>query len=592
MSTLRLGIIGNCQISALVDERAQIVWSCMSRFDADPVFCRLLNGEADDGVFAVDLIDFARSEQRYEANTAILQTDLTDSQGGVVRVIDFAPRYRQEGRYYRPVALVRIVTRLAGNPRIRVRLQPRFNYGADAPVVTHGSNHIRYVGSDQTLRLTTNGSVTSILEGRAFSLTDSVSFFLGPDESFQGSVATGCAADLQATRDYWRDFVRGLSIPFEWQSAVIRAAITLKLSAYADTGAVVAAMTTSVPEAPDSGRNWDYRYCWLRDAYFVVQALNRLGATRTMTGFIRYIVDVAENDDVDHLQPVYSISGESRLTESIVEALPGYRGMGPVRLGNDAYRQIQHDVYGSVIVAATRLFCDVRLQAEGNAHLFERLEALGHAALANFDQPDAGLWEYRGRSDVHTFSSVMCWAAADRLSRIAQWLPRPERAKFWRTEADRLRADIEAAAWNESLDSFVDNRGGERLDASLLLLQQIGFLDAEDPRFRSTVEAVEHALRRGPHMMRYAVPDDFGTPETAFNICTFWYIDALATLGRHAEAKELFENMLGSRNALGLMSEDITFDGNELWGNFPQTYSMVGLINSALKLSRSWEDAF
>jgi GH15 family glucan-1,4-alpha-glucosidase len=347
-----------------------------------------------------------------------------------------------------------------------------------------------------------------------------------------------------------------------------------------------------VPEAPNSGRNWDYRYCWLRDAYFVVHALNRLGATRTMEEYLRYITNVAASMTDGRLQPVYSITLESQLVEREETKLAGYRGMGPVRVGNQAYEHVQNDVYGSVIMAATQMFFDQRLSQPGNARIFERLEKIGEQAIRVFDKPDAGLWEFRTKTKVHTFSAVMCWAACDRLARVASRLQLENRAAYWRKHADHIHGVITEKAWNERRNSFVESFGGEDMDASLLLLHHLGFLASDDPRFAGTVAAVEQDLRRGDFLLRYATSDDFGVPETAFTTCTFWYIDALAALGREDEARELFENMLTCRNHVGLLSEDLDPETRELWGNFPQTYSMVGLISSAMRLSKPWEEAF
>ena len=383
-----------------------------------------------------------------------------------------------------------------------------------------------------------------------------------------------------------------MSIPFEWQEEVIRAAITLKLCTYENTGAVLAALTTSIPEAPDSGRNWDYRYCWLRDSYYTVQALNSLGATKTMQQFLAYIFNlVAEHAATKRLQPVYGISGEPALTESTVESLEGYRGMGPVRVGNDAYRQQQNDVYGATVLASTQSFFDRRLVEGGGQREFERLESLGLRAAEAFDQPDAGPWEFRGHNDVHTYSSVMCWAACDRLSRIGAHLHLPDRAEYWKDQANSIRETIIARAWSEEKNSFVATFGGDQLDASLLTLPDLGFIAPDDPKFLATLAAIESELRRGPYVFRYTNSDDFGRPQTAFNICTFWYINALAAVGRDAEARVLFQNMLDRRNALGLLSEDLDPESGELWGNFPQTYSMVGVITAAMRLSQTWEQA-
>ncbi|HIP79568.1 MAG TPA: glycoside hydrolase family 15 protein, partial [Kiloniellaceae bacterium] len=462
---------------------------------------------------------------------------------------------------------------------------------------TRGSNHLRFVMPHLTLRLTTDGPITYVTEQTPFILERPVTLILGPDESLTAPVDETSREFFKKTDEYWREWCRYLALPFEWQDAVIRASITLKLCSYEETGAIIAAMTTSIPEAPDSGRNWDYRYCWLRDAYFVVHALNRLGATKTMEGFLNYISNivasnVGANAADGHLQPVFGISQFAELDETVCDSLPGYRDMGPVRIGNSAYTQIQNDGYGSVILASTQSFFDRRLDHPGDISLFEKLERLGEQAIRLWDAPDAGLWELRTRQQVHTYSSVMCWAACDRLAKIAAQLEMPQRQSHWAAAAESIREGILDRAWNDDLGSLVSTFGGRDLDASLLCLQEIGFLPATDPRFLGTLEQIERHLKHGQFIQRYAAPDDFGSPEVAFNVCTFWYIDALAAVGRTEEARALFETMLAARNAMGLLSEDLAPQSGELWGNFPQTYSMVGLISSAMRLSKSWEEAY
>ena len=595
MSSLDLALIGNSNIAALIDARGAIVWSCIPRFDSDAVFCSLLRegqNEEDFGFFAVELADFERAEQAYVEHTAILNTRLYDQQGGVVEIIDFAPRFNQYGRMFCPMTLVRQIRPLNGSPRIRIKLRPACDYGSRRPGVTSGSSHVRYVMPGLVLRATTSSSLTAILEETEIVLKAPVSFLLGPDETLQGSVDDVCRRFYEETAAHWREWVRYLAIPYEWQEAVIRAAITLKLNAFDDTGAIVAAVTTSIPEAADGGRNWDYRYCWIRDAYFVVNALNRLNVTVAMERYMDYIVNVSAGSNGALLQPVYRISGNPGMDEHKIDSLPGYRGMGPVRVGNQAYLQVQNDVYGSAVLASAHLFFDQRVRHRGDEGLFRRLEALGERAAALYDQPDAGMWELRGAAHVHTFSSVMCWAACDRLAKIGARIGLGERAAYWRGAAERIRPVIIERAWNRGRNSFVATFGGESLDASLLLLHELGFLRADDPRFAGTVAAVERELRKGQYVFRYSDPDDFGVPANAFIVCTFWYIDALAALGRTAEARVLFEGMLASSNRHGLLSEHIDPRTGELWGNFPQTYSMVGLINSAMRLSIPWDQAF
>ena len=590
MNNLELGMVGNCNISALIDPRGRIVWSCMPRFDGDPVFSALLaNDDGGRGAFSVELQDFAHSEQHYLRNTAILLTTMHDRSGGVVEITDFAPRFKQFGRTFYPMMIVRRLRPLAGSPTVRIRLQPVANYGADNPSLTFGSNHIRYVAPQLVLRLTTDASVTAVVEQTPFVLDRDVTLLLGPDETVPEAPGEVGQRFFGGTRNYWHDWVRFLGIPFEWQEEVIRAAITIKLAAFDDTGAIVAAMTTSLPEAPGSGRNWDYRHCWLRDSYFVVSALNRLSATRTMERYLHYIVNIAANPALKRLQAVYGINGRARLDESVIESLPGFHGMGPVRTGNAAYRQVQNDVYGAVVLSATHIFFDQRIDRPGTEAHFRRLESLGEMARAVFGRPDAGIWELRKTQRVHTFSGVMCWVACDRLARIAARLGLAERALYWRGHADAIHRGICEKAWDAKRSSFVASFGGQELDASLLLLNELGFLAADDPRFAGTVAAIERELRRGDFIFRYDHEDDFGRPQNAFIVCTFWFVNALAALGRREEARALFEKLLACRNPLGLLSEDIDPATRELWGNFPQTYSMVGLINSAMRLSASWE---
>lgn len=593
-SSLALAIIGNCTISALVDRQARIVWSCFPRFDGDAIFNRLVNNgpNADEASeFSIEVQDFVSAEQQYEENTAVLCTTLTDKHGQSAEIVDFCPRFPMYDRLHRPASIFRVVRPKTGNPRIRVRLTPAFDYGGARPETTRGSNHLRFVGPTQVLRLTTDAAISFVQEEAWFVLEDTHHFIFGADESLTGSIEDTARKFLRQTRDYWRGFSRYLALPYEWQREVIRAAITLKLHSFEETGAVIAATTTSIPEAPHSARNWDYRFCWLRDAYFVVHALNRLGATKTMEDYLTYITNVVAASQDGYLQPLFSISLNRNLAEREIEHLTGYRGMGPVRVGNAAWQQVQNDSYGAVILAATQAFFDHRLELPGTPRLFEQLEKLGSQAVRLWNTPDAGLWELRTRESVHTFSAVMCWAACDRLAKIGMRLGLADRATDWREKAETIRQGILDSAFDSEQNSFVDSFDGKNLDAALLLLPELGFIDPMDERYLGTVAAVERLLLKGGFVQRYHAADDFGEPEVAFTICTFWYVDALAATGRRDEARDLFERLLASRNHVGLLSEDIDPVDGELWGNFPQTYSMVGLINSALKLSKPWEDA-
>jgi len=594
MSSLDLWPIGNCQVSALIDGNAGFVWACQPRADGDPMFCSLLDpvplseSPLPRGEWRVSLAGQVSAEPRYLKNMPILVTRLTDDQGGIADVYDFCPRFERSGRMYRPVAFIRIVRPIAGAPRVRVAINPSRDWGAADAARTMGTNHIRFLLSPQPLRLTADAPIIHLLDGRPFRLERPLHFFLGPDEPFVGNLTQVLSGMLHQTSDHWRHWVRGLAIPLDWQRVVIRAAIALKLCQFEDTGAIVAALTTSIPEAPNSGRNWDYRYCWIRDAYYTVQALNRLGALDVLEGYLGYLRNIVDSARGGHIQPLYAISGEPKLEEHEAGALAGYRGMGPVRIGNAAYTQVQHDAYGQIILSNTQAFFDERLLRPATRDDFPPLERVGELAWERYARPDAGLWEFRTRASVHTYSAVMCWAGCDRLGNIAEALGLSNRARVWRRRANAIRKKIEKEAWYAKEKRFSATFGGDDLDASLLQLLDMRFLAADDPRFANTFAAIERGLRRGDHMLRYASEDDFGRPETAFNFCTFWYIEALHLVGRHEEARELFTTMLDRLTPSGMLSEDSDFETGELWGNFPQTYSLVGLINCASLLSRPW----
>jgi GH15 family glucan-1,4-alpha-glucosidase len=592
-SSLELWPIGNCQVSGLIDERAGLVWGCVPRVDGDPVFCALLRGERQDaGVWRFELVGQVSATQRYEHNTPILVTRLEAEDGSAVEITDFCPRFERSGRMYRPIAFIRTVRPVAGSPRLKVTLKPMRGYGREPAETTSGTNHIRYLVGEQAMRLSTDAPIGYIVEGRPYRVESDQHFFLGPDEPFVGNLRAELRQAEDQTRKYWKLWVRGLATPLEWQDEVIRCAITLKMCQHEETGAIVAALTTSIPEAPGSERNWDYRYCWIRDSYYTVQALNRLGALDVLEKYLAYLRNIIDEAKGGRIQPLYSVMGVAELDETTAAHLAGYRGMGPVRVGNAAYVQIQHDCYGQIVMPTVQGFFDRRLLRMADERDFASLEEVGEMAWKMHDQPDAGLWEFRTRQEVHTYSAVMSWAACDRLANVAEHLGKEDRRQLWRERADHIHKVVEKRAWipanGERGGFFGASFENGYLDASLLQLVDLRFLAPDDPRMQATFNEVEKHLRRGEHMLRYAKEDDFGTPETAFNICTFWLIEALHMARRDEEARALFTTMLGHMTRSGLLSEDMDFETGELWGNFPQTYSLVGVINCAGLLSKSW----
>jgi len=440
------------------------------------------------------------------------------------------------------------------------------------------------------LRVTTDMPVSYLADEVEFMLDRPVNLIIGGDDPVPEAVPALVTEFLEQTLAYWREWVRDLAVPFDFQEAVIRAAITLKLCTFEDTGAIVAALTTSVPEAAHSGRNWDYRYCWLRDSYFAVTALNRLGATRTMENHVRFILNAVLNAGVSPEVPLYPIVPGSDVTERNADALTGFLGMGPVRIGNAAVIQRQHDGYGSIILTAAQMFYDDRLPIIGDIDLYRQLRPIGDLAAASALAPDAGLWEYRERVGVHTHSAAMCWAALHRLGLIAGRVGETQDQERWLKLAADLRTTILERSTSATDGWIAGAFDSEVCDAAVLMLPEIGLLRYDDPRFLRTLDVIEKRLMHNGFIIRYDEPDDFGRPETAFLVCSWWFIDALVAVGRREQAEELFRRILAKRNHLGMLSEDLDGVDGTLWGNFPQTFSMVGMILSAMRLSRSWEE--
>src|SRR5450759_667244 len=593
VTSLDLALLGNGSIGALIDAQGAVAWCCFPRFDGDPVFCSLLAGDSPHdktGAFTIELEGVVRTEQQYLHDTPILVTRFYDKRGGGVEITDFCPRFEKDGELFCPKVLVRQVRPIGGRPNIRVRVDPAADYGCTKRQHALGANHISYAG-EQALRLTTNAPTEAIVARTLFHVHQTITLMFGLDEPVAGAgdVTSTGTTPLERTIAYWHNWTRSLQAPPEWRDAVIRAAITLELNVHEPTGAIIASMTTSIPEAPNTARTWDYRYCWPRDAYFTADALCRLGHMRTIERYLAFLLGVAATTDDAHLVPIYTIDGGLIPDEHVAKCLPGYRGMGPVHVGNKASEQAQHDLYGEAVLTAAPLFLNSRTSQAGDEALLARLEPFGEHAARLFEVPDAGLWELRGAERVHTFSSIMCWAACDRLAKYADRLKLADRAEYWRSRATSVHEVISRRSWNAKLNAFTATMDGDSLDASLLLMPRLGFLKANDPRFAGTVAAIEKQLKHGDFVYRYVERDDFGYPENAFLVCTFWYIEALTAMGggRREEARLLFEKVLTARNRHGLLAEDLDPRTLEQWGNFPQTYCMAGVIDCALGLTET-----
>jgi GH15 family glucan-1,4-alpha-glucosidase len=582
-----LGLIGNCQLAAHVERTGAIVWACLPRFDAEPMFGALLD-EKDGGRFLIGPADGQSGRQSYLENTNVLET-VFETDTGRFRILDFAPRFQQVEGIFHPTQLHRVVEPLSGAPQVRVDFDPRLGWSKGRPGQSRGSDHVRLDGYGSPIWLGTDAPLADALDGRAFPLTERKHFVLSWAAPVEEALPALSDRYLDATIRYWQRWVKHSNIPPMWQRESIRSALALKLHCFEDTGAIVAATTTSIPESPGAGRTWDYRYCWLRDAYYVLGALRLLGHFEERARFVKYLLHVVGDAPDMPLAPLYRVDGTSNLEERTIEGWAGFGGEGPVRVGNGAALHTQNDIFGEMVLALSPLYLDERFADERSPATLALIERLADRAITVVGTPDAGIWEYRTAWQPQTFSSLMCWAAADRMALIAARHAPGKRAKFEEAAA-RIRARIVAEAWSERLGSFAGTHGGQELDAALLQMAPLRFLSATDPKLIGTVDAVGATLSHDGWLYRYGVDDGFGRPEVAFVLCTFWMVEALATTGRSAEARATMERVRAAMSPLGLISEDYAPATGRMWGNFPQAYSHAGLIHGAFAASPSWLD--
>ena len=580
---MKLGLIGNCAYQALISQTGHVEWLCWPRFDSSFVFGRLLDDNSG-GEFSISPADDEfTSEQRYMTGTNVLQTEFQSNDGNF-EVLDFAPRFRQYDRHFKPTMLVRVVRPTSGNPFVKVACRPVYDYGTTQLAHYAASNHIGWMLPGAQLRLTTNAPLTYLESSRPFALDQEIYLVLTWGQPLEAPLAETCEAFLRKTVRYWRGWVRQTTLPESYQDHVIRSALTLKLHQYDDTGAITAATTTSLTEYPGSGRTWDYRFCWPRDAVFTVSALRRLGQYEEMAQFVEYLVNIAKSNS--NLQPVYGIGGETDLQEETLDHLAGYLGDGPVRRGNGAYVQVQNDVYGEMVVAMAPLFLDVRFRDHMGAWATGLLRDLVRHMEDKLESPDAGLWEKRAEPSIHTFSLLMHWAGARAASAVAAHLGDSTLRQRGLELASRASSIIDGQCWNAAGGFYADTPGGNNADASLLLMVNSGYLSPDNPRAKSHVEALAQRLRANDHLLyRYRHDDGIGETHAAFTVCGFWHAEALARLGLRPAATNQFQALLRHCNHVGLFSEDLDPSTGTMLGNFPQAYSHVGVINTAFALS-------
>lgn len=578
------GVIGNCAFSAHIKTDTNIAWMCWPRFDSSFIFGNLIDDQKG-GEFSVLPVEKEySSNQYYVENTNVLCTEI-ECASGKYRVTDFAPRYEQFGRNYKPLMLIRKIEPISGHPKINVNCDPVGDYGNIIPERSIGSNHIRYIGLDSQVRLTTNISLSYIMQDQEFVLNETKYCILTYGQPMEGEMKETAEMFLTRTRQYWRNWIKTASISNFHQKAAIRSALILKIHQYEDTGAIVAALTTSLPESPGSTRNWDYRFCWMRDTFYTLNAFNNIGHFEELEQYFHYIMNIT-SAETERYQPLVGIGGEKKLIEIETELL-GYQGNNkPVRVGNQAYEHIQNDVYGQVLVSLLPLYFDQRIifteKFDSGDLIYKTLTLIEKT----MEQKDAGLWEFRNLQQYHCYTYLFHWAGCLAAQKIA--------AVIKDDKMDKLASKLGKIAKQKIEACYIPNRkgygqaiGADRMDASCLQLINMNYLENNTELAKSHLKAMEKDLMTGSGLFyRYKHQDDFGEPETTFLICAFWYVEALACVGRIDEAIEYFDNLVGYSNHVGLLSEDVKESDGSMWGNFPQAYSHVGLLNAAHRIAK------
>lgn len=586
MKNLNYGIIGNCRSAALVSQEGSIDWCCLPQFDSPSVFASLLDEEKG-GRFSIIADDVYNIEQNYIENTSILSTRF-DNGSDAFEVLDFMPRYLNEsGNSHTPPEIVRYIRLLKGKPTFRVLYDPKLEYASEETFTYLKDTFIISLTNTKkfdSLFLYSSFSFEDIEGGKEIALLEDGFFLMSYNEKIFTPTLEKVRLEFERTKVYWLNWSDNTPSYQKYDAEINRSAITLKLLSYEKTGAVLAAATTSLPETIGEVRNWDYRFCWIRDASMVVKVLTSIGHRQQAKDYLRFVFDLLPDKD-EKLQIMYGIHGEKQLTEEFLEHLSGYEGSRPVRIGNAAYEQRQHDIYGilmDVIHQQLTLFSN---DTENGEEIWNITKGVVWVVRQHWQEPDKGIWEFRTEERHFTFSKVLCWTAIDRAIKVALLLGKREKAKKWQPLAEAIRADILANAWNEDIEAFTQSYGSTDLDASVLLMENYGFIEPWDPQYVSTVKAIGRELSNDGLLYRYKNRDDFGLPSSSFTICTFWYINSLFKIGEADEAEALFERLLSYSNHLGLFSEDLDFKTKRLLGNFPQAYSHLALIETAINLS-------
>ncbi len=586
MNNLNYGVIGNCRTAALVSDKGSIDWCCLPDFDSPSIFSKILDVQKG-GYFNIEVDPKCNITQQYLYRTNILRTEFK-SDRGTFEVIDFMPRYKtNDNEYFAPAEIYRYIRLISGIPLLSVNYCPTFNYAKENAVHIIEENHIRTYSEtnpSDCIYLYSNLNPDDILETNEITLSQNLFFLLSYNQKLIDIDLNRVYLEYQRTKVYWLNLTNRSKKFQKYTEEIIRSLLVLKVMTFHATGAVLAALTTSIPETIGDIRNWDYRFCWLRDASMSIETLLEMGHYKSAQRFLNFIKSIIKTK-YDTFQVMYGIRGERNLTETILPHLAGYENSRPVRIGNAAYYQQQNDVFGYVLNVIYQYYQFFPGTLDEIEDMWEIVRNIIHTVSERWGEPDRGIWEIRNEGKHFVFSKVMCWVAMDRGAKIASLLNNRKYEVLWRNIANDIKMDVLENGWNNALQAFTQYYGSSDFDASLLLMSEYGFIEPENEKYKMTVLAVKDTLFSNGLMYRYVNTDDFGRPSSSFTICTFWLIQALFKIGQQEEAKKIFEDLLSYGNHLGLFSEDIDFTSKKLLGNFPQAYSHLALINTATLFS-------
>lgn len=589
MDNLDYGIIGNCKSAALVSKTGAMEWCCLPNFNSASVFAKILDDEIG-GSFEFQVNEDYKISQEYLWGTNVLST-VFDNGEDSFQLIDFMPRYQRDDlSYYAPPDVIRFIRLLKGTPKFKVIYNPKLEFAKEKTYNENKGNYIKSFtqeGKYDSLFLYSNLDLDKILNQQEIELTGNSYLLMAYHEKLISQSLDRTYLKFQRTKTYWMNWSENTTKYKYYNNEISRSALVLKALTYKNSGAVLAAATTSLPETLGEERNWDYRFCWIRDASMVIKVMAGLGHTKSAKDFLQYIINLIPNKD-EKIQIMYGINGEKDLTENILTHLKGYKNSGPVRVGNAAYIQKQNDIYGILMEVIHQQFLQFETSLENSEELWTITRGIVKIVEEHWQDPDKGIWELRTENRHFVFSKLLCWVAVDRAIKIGEILRMGINDTKWKQLRSEIYKDIYENGWNEEMQAYTQSYGSKDLDASTLLMEQYGFVDAKDPRFISTVKATKTELCRDGLMYRYKNKDDFGEPTSSFTICTFWLIDSLYKIGEEKEAKEMFDQLLSYSNHLGLFSEDIDFKTKRLLGNFPQAYSHLALIETAANFSKSY----